>query len=99
MLEKEEDKCFEDIKLLETKQKELKEIREKRIDGVILRSRARWIANGERVTRYFCNMEKRHYISKNMARLVGKDGSVITDSHDLLLEVKNFYETLSKFCE
>ena len=94
LLEEKEDKCVEDLKILDKKQKELKEIREKRIDGVILRSRARWIANGERVTRYFCNLEKRHYISKNMARLIGRDGSVITDNEGMLFEVKNFYETL-----
>ena len=94
VLEKMEKKCVEDLQMLEKKQKELKEIREKRIDGVILRSRARWIANGERVTRYFCNMEKRHYISKNMSRLVRRDGSVVTETQDLLFEVKHFYETL-----
>ena len=94
LLEEKEDKCVEDQKMLDQKQKELKEIREKRIDGVILRSRARWIAHGERVNRYFCNLEKRHYISKNMARLIGRDGSVITDNDGILLEVKNFYETL-----
>lgn len=93
-LEENENKGVEDLRKLKNIQKKLKEIREKRIDGVILRSRARWIVNGERVTRYFCNMEKRHYISKNMARLIGRDGSVIADNEGLLTEVKHFYEKL-----
>ena len=42
---------------------ELIAIREKRIEGVLIRSKARWIANGEKVTSYFCSLEKRHNIS------------------------------------
>jgi len=31
--------------------------------GAILRSKCRWYNEGERNTKYFLNMEKRHYIS------------------------------------
>ena len=42
---------------------ELVAIRDKRMEGVLLRSRVRWIADGEKITKYFCGLEKRNYIS------------------------------------
>ena len=42
------------------KKAELKAIREKRIEGVLIRSKARWMAHSEKVTNYFCSLEKRH---------------------------------------
>ena len=42
------------------KKAELKAIREKRVED----SKARGIAHGEKVTSYFCSLEKRHYIGK-----------------------------------
>ena len=69
---------------------ELIAIREKRIEGVLIRSKARWIAHGEKVTSYFCSLEKRHYVNKNMAKLIDKDGNILTDNNDILQEVKSF---------
>ena len=49
---------------LEKDKQELVAIRDKRMEGVLLRSRARWIADGEKITNYFRGLEKRNYISK-----------------------------------
>ena len=46
------------------------------------------------MTSYFCILEKRHYISKNMATLIDKDENVLTDSNDILQQVTCFYEKL-----
>ena len=35
--------------------------RTKGMEGVLMHSRARWI--GEKLSNYFCNLEKRHYTS------------------------------------
>lgn len=66
------------------------------MEGVLLRSRARWLADGEKISKYFCNLERRHYVSKNMAKLVNQNGNVLTSIKDLTEEVKGFYETLYK---
>ena len=88
------DKSQQDCMTTNDKKAELKAIREKRIEGVLIRSKARWIAHGEKVTSYFCSLEKRHYISKNMAKLIDKDDNILTDNNDILQEVKSFYEKL-----
>jgi len=31
---------------------------------VLFRSKARWVAEGEKNTKYFCSLEKRNFISK-----------------------------------
>ena len=105
---KEENELENEIKQLETKeiktnvenetlnfkQEQLKNIREKRMEGVLLRSKARWILDGEKVSNYFCNLEKRHYISKNMAKLIDAQENVLKDQQHILQEVQSFYEKL-----
>ena len=41
-------------------------IREEKIRGVITRTRARWATHGEKHSKYFINLEKRHYTEKNI---------------------------------
>ena len=83
----------ENNRLLENKQ-ELILIREKKMKGVLLRSRARWVANGEKITKYFCALEKRNYISKTMNKLTVRDGKEIFDKGEIMKEVTRFYENL-----
>ena len=64
------------------------------MEGVLLRSRARWIAEGEKVTTYFCGLEKRNYISKQMIKLTLNNGEEIYETKDIVKEVKTFYERL-----
>ena len=64
------------------------------MEGVLLRSRARWIADGEKITKYFCGLEKRNYISKQMTKLTLNNGEEIYESKDIIKEVKVFYERL-----
>lgn len=54
------------------KQQELQDIRKKRLEGSLIRSRAKWVLEVEKPTRYFCNLENRHFVSKNMATLFNK---------------------------
>ena len=79
---------------LEQDKQELVAIRDKRMEGVLLRSRARWIADGEKFTKYFCGLEKRNYKSKQMTKLTLNNGEEIYQSKDIIQEVKVFYERL-----
>ena len=80
--------------VLKEKQKELFDIRQKKMDGVRVRSRARWVEEGEKATRYFCNLENRNFVSKMMPNLVKNDGGLTSTQEEIVIETKNFYETL-----
>ena len=101
-----ENKLIEDIKILEAndnminsdiledKKLELLEIRKIKLKGQHIRSRAQWIEDGEKPTKYFCNMESRNYHSKLITKLETDQGNIITDQKDILKETKNFYKKL-----
>ena len=47
------------VEEIEQKKAQLEELRNKKIDGMLVRSRARWLQDGEKASPYFCNLEKR----------------------------------------
>ena len=57
----------EEISKLES---DLKNIREEKVKGIITRAKAKWNIEGGRSTRYFCNLEKRHYTGKIIPKLI-----------------------------
>ena len=73
---------------------EEEDIRREYIKGLFIRSRAKWIEEGEKPTKYFLNMEKRNYINKTVTRIVDKNGKQITNQNDILAEIENFYRAL-----
>ena len=79
---------------LENMKDQLQQIRSKQIDGLIVRSKAQWIKEGEKPTRYFCNLEKRHHTNKNVSFLNKDNGVIISEQEDILKEVHNFYKNL-----
>ena len=95
-LDKKENKTEEDLELKILKENNFKEVREAKINGIILRTKVRWAAQGEKVTKYFCNLEKRHFISKQMFKLINKNGEEIRDTKEMINETKEFYEQLYK---
>ncbi len=80
--------------LLKEKQSELIDVRKRKMDGVLVRSKilVRWMEDGEKQSRYFLNMEKRNFINKTISNIVKEDGSTITDSDAILLEAREFYK-------
>ena len=76
------------------KQHELEEIRKERLRGSLIRSRSKWIDEGEKPTKYFCNLETRNYVSKIIPRLTLDDGSDVTTQTEILTEVERFYKSL-----
>jgi len=69
---------------LEQDKQELVASRDKRMEGALLRSRARWTAEGEQITKYFCGLEKCNYISKEMTRVTLNNGEEIYETRKLL---------------
>ncbi|GFR76837.1 Pol-like protein [Elysia marginata] len=78
------------------KREELEQMRAKVLEGVLIRAKARWIGQGEKTTRYFCNLENRHFASKRMTSLIKDSGVEIEDNKEITKEVENFYEHLYK---
>ena len=74
-------------------QNELKEIREKMLEGTLVRSRTRWIHEGEKPTRYFCHLENRNFISKSIDCL-NVNNTILKNEDKILEEVMMFYKDL-----
>ena len=72
----------------------LKKITLTKTKGAILRSKVRWHEEGERNTKYFYNLEKRHHALKTVSKLKVGENSYIEDIFEILEEEKNFYELL-----
>ena len=76
------------------KKKELEQVREKLMRGIAIRSRAQWLSEGEKPTKYFCSLEKFNYIDKTIKCIKLNCGKTITDQEHILKEVRNFYAKL-----
>ena len=63
-------------------------------NGIRLRSKAKWVEDGERNTKYFLNLEKRNYNNKYIRKLLIDNNIEITNPKDIILEERKFYETL-----
>ena len=62
--------------------------------GAILRSKVRWHVEGERNTKYFYSLEKRHHDVKTVSKLKVGENCYIEDQFEILKEEKMFYESL-----
>ena len=83
-----------DLENLKAAKENLVDIRQKKMEGVLLRSRAKWVGEGEKRTKYFCGLEKRNFVSKQMNNITAKDGSFLTQTNTILQETKHFYGSL-----
>jgi len=58
-------------------------------------SRTRWIENGEKLTKYFLNLEKRNYEKKIITQLKTADGTIISDMTKINKEIENYKNFLT----
>ena len=84
----------EEVAELEGIKAELEQLRQKKIEGIAVRCRATWMNEGEKPTRYFCNLENRHYTNKSVSFLEKSNGDIIDDQTEILREVEHFYRSL-----
>ena len=68
---------------------------EKKVEGIIIRSRAPWHEHGEKNSKYFLNLEKRNHVRKHIRKL-RLSGVISTDPFEILDAERAFYENLSK---
>ena len=60
----------------------------------MVRSRAKWIDEGEKPSNYFCGLESKMFTSKIIPKVEKEDGIIINNQFEILNEVKSFYEKL-----
>ena len=82
---------------LEKLEDELNKIYDFETKGLIIRSRVRWLEEGERSSKYFCNLENRGWHKKNISRLEDTEGNLITDPVEILRKIQDFYGNLYSF--
>ena len=63
----------------------------KRHLGAITRSKAKWVEEGEKNTKYFLNLEKRNFNNKYIRKLITKNNEEITSLKDIINEEMQFY--------
>ena len=57
-IERKQFKTETDIKDIDEKKKQLILLHETKMEGVLLRSKAKWVAEGEKITKYLCSLKK-----------------------------------------
>ena len=84
------------LSLLEDKKMELQQIRKVKMKGQTVRSRLQWLQEGEKPSKFLCNLEKRNYIEKTIKKVKLNNGSIVTDQEEVLNHVRNYYANLFK---
>ena len=72
---------------------ELETLYDEKVEGIVVRARARWHEHGEKSSKYFLNLEKRNNIKKPVRKLY-LSGSFSTDLFEILNAEKLFYSKL-----
>ena len=95
-IKKLEEAAIVNINQLDEKKTELENIRKEKMQGIMVRARVRWAEEGEKPTKYFCNLESRNHINKTIFKVTKDNGDTINKQEEILKEVKNFYSNLYK---
>ena len=78
---------------MKTKQQELEQIYDSKINGILIRSKAISIEGNEKNSKYFSSLEKRNAEKKNIFKL--KKGDIeINNQNDIIKYEKEFYKKL-----
>ena len=78
------------------KKTELETLRHEKIKGIMIRSRAQWLNEGEKPSKYLSSLEKHLNTEKTVKKIVTDSGNIITNQKDILSEIKKFYASLFK---
>ena len=73
---------------------ELEILREKKVNGIKTRAKAKWQVEGGKSTRYFCNLEKRHYLEKPIPNLILDNDIGTSDQNMIQSELQLFYKKI-----
>ena len=60
----------------------------------MIRSRAQWLNDGEKPSKFLSSLEKHYYTEKTVRKIVTESGTVLTSQKEILAEIKSFYAKL-----
>ena len=92
----EESQCTAIGDILDDLNKEFEVHRKYKMEGLLVRTKAKWIEEGEKPSKYFCALEKRNFVNKNVTKLINKNNEQLTNQKEILMEIKSFYQDLYK---
>ena len=78
------------VDALNEKQLSLVNLRKSKMDGVMVRSRTRWMEYGEKPSKYLLNLEKRNCTNRIISRIIKGDGTDLTTSRDIIKKARFF---------
>ena len=73
--------------------KEIEELNDYKANGHLMRSKAKWIEDGEKCTKYIIQLENRNYKTKYI-KTIHVDERVVNEQKEILYEQKQFYADL-----
>lgn len=82
------------IDLVSEKKLELESLRKEKLQGHVIRSRAKWVEEGEKPSKYFCSLESRNFLNKTIKKVEMDENTTIYDQSEILQQVKIFYKSL-----
>ena len=82
------------FQLLSDKKAALESIREERIQGQMIRSRIQWLSEGEKPSKFFCNLESKNFLEKTIKKVKNDQGHYLTEQAEILKYIKNYYQHL-----
>lgn len=72
---------------------QLNNLYDKKAQGAQIRSRAKWVSDGEKNSKYFLSLEKKHQ-TQNVIHEVLSENSLLTEDDDILGAMCDYYENL-----
>lgn len=75
------------FELIEQKKSNLENLRKHKLQGHFIRSRARWIEQGEKPTKYFLNLESTNFLNKTIKKVELEEGEIIYKQSNILNHV------------
>ena len=88
--------CEVTLNTLEKKKKELEVFQLNKTKGAIVRSRAKYIKDGEKNSKYFLNLEKSRGACNTIFSVQDDNGNRHNDHFEILKTIKKYYENVSK---
>lgn len=93
-LEKQIDDEVQDVQKIKEIQEELKEIEENKYKGAMLRSKAKYLVEGEKCTKFFFDLERKKGRSEMIKGIKKGNGEIIETSGEILNETREYFEKL-----
>ena len=63
---------------------------------MIVRSKTKWIDEGEKCTKFFCGLENKHCSDKIMYKIISDDNIELTKTEDIIKEQEKYFSNLYK---